>query len=90
MKALVLLALVACTPAALDPEPVPVTTPATPETACAKLGELGCPESKPTATVTCPDLFRLATRLQDMRVDCITAADSITAVRACRTVRCRD
>lgn len=90
MRALVLSVLVACTPASLDePEP-PVPSQGTPETACATLERLGCPEAQPTAAMSCPDVVRLAQRLQDMRVGCITAAESVAAVRACRTVRCRE
>ena len=89
MRALLVL-LAACTPVVIEPEPAPVAAPATPETACAALDRLGCPEARPVASVTCPDVIRLAERLTPMRVDCITAAESVEAVRACKTVRCRD
>jgi hypothetical protein len=55
-------------------------------TACARLGELGCPEAKPSCEPVCRKV--LATRLTPFDVACVSRAVNVEAVRTCPAIRC--
>ncbi len=60
--------------------------------ACAKLADLGCPESKQVpGGKSCEDICRQAEESGQMRMkpDCIATSKSVEDARACGSVRCR-
>lgn len=88
-----LVGLVACSAQPTSPvAPVP-TAPRAPScaAACANLERLGCPEARPTkGGLACVTICERASQIQDMRLACVVAASSFTALRACETVRCTE
>lgn len=79
--------LSSCEPPAKSP---PLPADGTCEAACANLGRLGCPESKPNAKgMTCPEICERASLLRDMALECVASATDREALLECGSVRCR-
>jgi hypothetical protein len=85
--------LAGCASPHKGPPPVPTAQRGTAScsSACSNLERLGCPEARPTTrALTCVTICERASAIQDMRLACVSAAPSFTALRACETVRCTE
>lgn len=88
--ALVVCGCCAAPPPAPDVGPAPLhvsdSGPTGCHTACVNLAALGCPEGGASCDLTCVHV--VASGLTDLRVDCLTAAKTKEAARACGSVSC--